>query len=112
MASRMPWTEMTNLREQMDRLFDRLIDFKGEDFPAFGEWAPSLDLSETNEKLIVKLEIPGMDPKDVEVSSSMVAATSSTTTKGSGVTRFTEVTWGSCTSLPSIPRPGGWSGSP
>jgi HSP20 family protein len=67
-ASLMPWTGVTSLREQMDRLFDRFMDFKWEEFPAFGEWAPGLDLSETKENLIVKVEVPGMDPKDIEVS--------------------------------------------
>lgn len=52
----------------MDRLFDRLLDFEWEALPAFGEWAPRLDLSETDENLIAKVEIPGMDPKDLEVS--------------------------------------------
>jgi HSP20 family protein len=68
MASLMPWTGMTSLREQMDRLFDHFMDFKWEEFPAFGEWTPRLDLSETKENLIVKIEVPAMDPKDIEIS--------------------------------------------
>ncbi|HET7876339.1 MAG TPA: Hsp20/alpha crystallin family protein [Methylomirabilota bacterium] len=68
MRAMMPWTGMANLKQEMDRLFDRFFDVKFEDFPALGEWAPSLDISETKDALIVKVEIPGMDPKDVQVS--------------------------------------------
>ena len=66
-----PWMD---LKREMDRLFDRFpmgqFEFgpKWEDFPALGEWAPSLDLSETKEALVVKLEIPGMDPADIQIS--------------------------------------------
>jgi HSP20 family protein len=52
----------------MDRLFDRFFEGKWEDFPTMGEWAPSLDLSETKESLVAKVEVPGMDPKDIQVS--------------------------------------------
>jgi HSP20 family protein len=68
MSSLMPWKEMSSMREQMDRLFDRFLDLRWGELPAFGEWVPRLDLSETKDSVIVKAEIPGMDPKDVEVS--------------------------------------------
>jgi hypothetical protein len=39
------------------------------DFPlALSEWTPSLDLSETKDALVVKVEVPGMDPKEIQVS--------------------------------------------
>jgi HSP20 family protein len=52
----------------MDRLFDRFADFKLEEFPATGEWAPSADGSETKDAVMVKAEVPGMDPKDIQIS--------------------------------------------
>ena len=68
-----PWTGMTAFRQEMDRLFDRFMEPRWDEFAAlgestFGEWAPSLDLSETKEDLLVKAEVPGMDPKDIEIS--------------------------------------------
>src|SRR4030095_17212117 len=39
----------------------------GESF-AMGEWAPRLDLSETKDTLIVKVEVPAIDPKEIQVS--------------------------------------------
>ncbi|KAB2831966.1 MAG: Hsp20/alpha crystallin family protein, partial [Candidatus Brocadia sp.] len=38
------------------------------DFGVAGTWAPPLDLSETADKVTVKEEIPGMDPKEVDIS--------------------------------------------
>jgi len=52
----------------MDRLFERFLEPDWSGFPAaVGEWMPNLDLSETKEALTVNVEIPGMDPKDVQV---------------------------------------------
>jgi HSP20 family protein len=49
----------------MDRLFDRAWD--GQDFPTFGEWAPRVDLGETAEALTAKIEVPGIEPKDIHI---------------------------------------------
>jgi len=68
MRALMPWTGMTSLKNEMDRLFDRFFEPRWEEFPAVGEWAPSLDLSETKDAFVVKAEVPGMDPKDIQVS--------------------------------------------
>ena len=63
-----PWTSMTSLKQEMDRLFDRFFEPRADEFLALGEWAPSLDLSETKDAPVVKAEIPGMDPKEVQLS--------------------------------------------
>ena len=68
MRSLMPWTGMMGLKSEMDRLFDRFFEPRWEEAPALGEWAPSLDLSETKDAFVVKAEVPGMDPADIQVS--------------------------------------------
>jgi len=68
MRGLMPWTGMTGLKQEMDRLFDRFFEPQWTELPVLGEWAPTLDLSETKDALVVKVEIPGMDPKDIQVS--------------------------------------------
>jgi HSP20 family protein len=52
----------------MDRLWKRF--FGDAPFaPGFLEgWAPTVDISETPKEFIVKAELPGVDPKDVDVS--------------------------------------------
>jgi HSP20 family protein len=58
---------MVGLKGEMDRLFDRFFEPRWEDVPAPGEWAPSLDLSETKEAFVVKAEVPGMEQGDIQV---------------------------------------------
>lgn len=63
-----PFEGLPSLRREMDNLWDR---FFGGDWgltPWQGKWAPSLDVSETKDNLVVKTELPGIDPKDVDIS--------------------------------------------
>jgi HSP20 family protein len=59
---------LTNIKQEMDRLFDRFLEPRWDAFEAAGEWAPKLDVSETKDAIIVKAEIPGVEQKDIEVS--------------------------------------------
>ena len=62
-----PFKEVTKLRSEMDRLWD---DYFGSGRRAFKSesWVPSVDVSETEDKIMVKAEIPGMDSKDIDIS--------------------------------------------
>jgi len=72
MNSLIPWGEhgeLTRFRREMDRLFDRFFEGWPFKLPAEGrEWAPSVDMSETAKYVVVKAEISGIDPKDIDVS--------------------------------------------
>jgi HSP20 family protein len=68
MGALVPWTAMTRVRKEMDRMFDRLFESGWAEAPALGEWEPKTDVSETKDTVIVKVEIPGIDPKEIEVS--------------------------------------------
>ena len=63
----MPAPELTSFRQEMDRLFDRFWEDDGETPTALREWVPSLDFSETVDAYMVRIEIPGLEPKDVQV---------------------------------------------
>ncbi len=67
MKAMLPGNGLTVLRNEMDRLFDRI--WEG-DLPerTMGEWSPVLDFSETKEFFFVKMEIPGLDPKEIKIS--------------------------------------------
>ena len=67
MRTLMPAPEMTSLRREMDRLFDRFWEDDGENLPAIREWVPQLDFSETADTYMIRIEMPGMEPKDVQV---------------------------------------------
>jgi len=70
-SSLVPWRrrqELTGLRRDMDRLFERFFeDWPVRFRPTDAHWAPFVDVSETAKEVIVKAELPGMDPKDIDV---------------------------------------------
>lgn len=58
---------ITALRREMDRLFDQ---FWGSVTPSatYGVWAPTLDIADKGDAIVVKVEVPGVDPKEISVS--------------------------------------------
>jgi len=60
---------LTTFRSEMDRLFDRFIG--GFDAAPWADFCsacvPSLDVIETDKETMVKAEIPGVDPKDLDI---------------------------------------------
>jgi HSP20 family protein len=61
--------EMNKLRRDMERLFTRYrSDFGIELLPSEEDVGLVFDLSETNDKLILKVDLPGVDAKDLEIS--------------------------------------------
>ena len=62
-----PLRELSNLRREMEDIWGNLAGER-EFLPMREEWMPALDVSETKDSLIVKAEIPGMEPKDIDIS--------------------------------------------
>jgi len=64
-----PFREVSRLRREMDRLWE---DFFGPGprglRPWTEEWTPALDVAETPEQVTVKAEVPGIDPKEIDIS--------------------------------------------
>ena len=59
------------LRSEMDRLFDSFLrePFGALDWPQWGagKWSPAVDVAEDDKELTVRAELPGIDPKDLDV---------------------------------------------
>ncbi len=61
--------EISRLKRDIDRLLEALwVDFCRPVLPKTRREAPFLDLSESQESLMITAEIPGVDPKDLDVS--------------------------------------------
>lgn len=63
-----PFREMRRMQYDMDRLFGQLM---GEEMPApetdFGEWTPAVESFRKGDSLVIKCQLPGVDPKDMDV---------------------------------------------
>ncbi len=60
-----PFRDIVSLREEMDRLFDSMLGR----YPRRAEpvWTPPVDVEETDDAYVVRVEIPGMRRKDIKV---------------------------------------------
>jgi HSP20 family protein len=63
-----PWTGLSTMKKEMDRLFDRFWEGDFPQLPSMGDWAPALDVSETKDAVMVKAEVPGMESKEIQLS--------------------------------------------
>ncbi len=82
MSTLMPWrskakddngasTALSRLHDEVDHLFGRFFeDAFGAPMGVTGamEWAPLLDVDETDDEIRVSAEIPGIDPKEFDIS--------------------------------------------
>ncbi len=62
-----PFRELATLREEMNRLWDRFFGEREEEL-FIGEKFPSVDVSESEDKIVVTAEVPGMKPEEIDVS--------------------------------------------
>ena len=67
-----PFRDLMTVQDRMNRIFDDA--FRGaaarrdeEDWALGGSWAPAVDIYEHEGNLVLKAELPGIDPKDVDV---------------------------------------------
>lgn len=62
----MPATTLASLREEMNQLLNRFWTGAAEPF-GLADWSPAVDVSETDDAIVVHAETPGIDPKDLEI---------------------------------------------
>ena len=70
-----PATALERFRSEIDRLFDRFVSepFGRSDLermePAWSMgWMPSLDVTESGDEVLARAELPGVDPKGIDIS--------------------------------------------
>ncbi|WP_341528830.1 Hsp20/alpha crystallin family protein [Nostoc sp. UHCC 0302] len=61
-----PFREIDTLQRQLNRLFDRLIPTDDGERTGF-TFTPAAEIEETNDSFHLRLEIPGLEAKDVNV---------------------------------------------
>ena len=59
---------LSDLREEIDRLFDSPLTELTRTSQLLSGWTPALDVFEEKDNFVVKAELPGMKKEDIEVS--------------------------------------------
>lgn len=63
-----PFRDLVTTQDRFNRLFnDTFARVFGNDEPSAGAWMPPVDIYENDDKLVLKAELPGVNPNDVEV---------------------------------------------
>ena len=63
-----PFRDIVTLREKMNRLFEDAVTARGEERDMMSStWAPSVDIYETKDSLILTAEVPGIDENNIEI---------------------------------------------
>jgi len=61
-----PWSLHREVLNEFNRLFDR-AGSNDASVSATAEWAPSVDIEEHADKYVLHADVPGVDPKDIEI---------------------------------------------
>jgi HSP20 family protein len=62
---------LSDLRQDIDRMFESFTRNPWGSLSEFGngrDWFPAMDVAETDKEVIVRAEVPGVDPKDLDIS--------------------------------------------
>jgi HSP20 family protein len=60
-----PWNVVSQLHNEINRVFGNLNDAEGSS--ATSEWTPAVDVREYSDRFQLLLDVPGVEPKDVEI---------------------------------------------
>jgi HSP20 family protein len=62
-----PWGSLSRLHDELNRLFDLRTPFDGEEAAPVNYWTPAVDVKEEADRFMVRADVPGVDPKDIEI---------------------------------------------
>lgn len=72
----MPWrkrfgSDLVGFKNEMDNLFNRFFDLEfpiTREIAKSGQWAPRIDVSDSEKQITIQAEIPGCDVNDIHIS--------------------------------------------
>ncbi|MBX3699651.1 MAG: Hsp20/alpha crystallin family protein [Dokdonella sp.] len=64
-----PWSTPNNLQSELMGVFDRFLgnDDTDQSNVVTSQWTPRVDIKEEDKRFVILADIPGVDPKDIEV---------------------------------------------
>lgn len=63
-----PFEDLRRMQREMDRVFDRFLGGEPLTVEGHGFWVPSIESYTKDGNLVYRCELPGIDPKDLDVS--------------------------------------------
>jgi HSP20 family protein len=62
-----PFQGLTSLQDQVNRLFEDTVTRGRTGNSDLATWAPAVDIYETEQELVVKVDLPEVDQKDIDI---------------------------------------------
>ncbi len=62
-----PWSMLNQLRREMDRMFESTGEGEENSAIATADWIPAVDIKENKDAFELQVDVPGVDPKDIDV---------------------------------------------
>lgn len=62
-----PWSLVNRLHHDLDRIFGREFSQDDDSQGAVSDWLPAVDVQETKDAFVLHADLPGVDPKDIDV---------------------------------------------
>ena len=63
-----PFNVMSDMRQEINRLFDAGLNSNGNEEQSFATWRPHVDIQENAESYVVHADLPGVEAKDIKIS--------------------------------------------
>ena len=62
-----PWGLVHRLHQDLDRVLERRWQDEDETTSPVSDWLPAVDIREEDGRFVLRADVPGVDPKDIEV---------------------------------------------
>lgn len=62
-----PWVLVNRLSRDLERLFNAPYENGDESQSSVVDWVPAVDIKEEDKQFVLTADLPGVDPKDIEV---------------------------------------------
>ena len=62
-----PWHALRSLRDEVNRMLEGTYQGDDESKVVTSRWTPAVDIKEEEDRFVIHADIPGVDPKDIEV---------------------------------------------
>lgn len=64
-----PWSAQSHFQDEIKQIFDKFLTEPDGDQSnvVTSQWAPRVDIKEEDNRFVILADIPGVDPKDIEV---------------------------------------------